>query len=334
MKALHYALLGEEFQRLDEQMAWNLDSARADSGYELRYRDRLDVFAVADTTLAPHLDAWVAREPASSVARLARGAFYAAMSESARGSDWVSETTESRLRRMLELQRVAGEDLVAAHKGDSTNVLAHWLLLNIVMASGTHEQGRATLDAGLRQVPGSFLLRARYGLSLRPRWGGSLGSMNAFTRETSRDAELHPRLRLLRGYEAYDSASVLHEGKRESEAVTMYTRALSYGDYWLYRTDRADAHYNLEEYQLAIEDYDAALAQRPLYTEARVYRAASLDYLAWQGPEGPQRHALLERAREDMRIAAELDPTSKYLMRVVTKHPGIVPPIIAIQQNR
>ena len=62
---IHDLLESEDFQRLGARLAWHLDSALADPGYEHRYRTAFTTFTVPDSSLRPHLDAWIARAPAS-----------------------------------------------------------------------------------------------------------------------------------------------------------------------------------------------------------------------------------------------------------------------------
>jgi hypothetical protein len=92
-----------------------------------------------------------------------------------------------------------------------------------------------------------------------------------------------------------------------------------------FRLARANAFYFADKYAAAVEDYTAALAMRPALVDALARRGASYDYLAWEGPEGAQRDALIERGRKDVWAAAELDPADRQLKSVLEDHEGLIP---------
>jgi tetratricopeptide (TPR) repeat protein len=322
--ALHDALLSDDFSQLDARMAWNVDSARADPGYEIRYGAASNVFSVADPRLRPHLDAWVAAEPQSAIARLARAAHSVAMGDAARGTKFASETSEEQFGTMRAWYRIALDDLARARAIDPTNVMLSWLRLHLATHVMGPEARRAILDEGLRSVPGSLMLRGKYAFALRPRWGGSIEEMEAFADESDAASQVNPRFRVLRGIIPYDSAEALSSAKDYDGAIAMYSNALMYGEWWWYRTERGDAYRRARRYEEAIADFDTALAQMPALTEARVSRGVVRARLAAQrgGAEGEE---LLRLARLDVCIAAELDPTRPALLWDVEHRPELRP---------
>jgi tetratricopeptide (TPR) repeat protein len=322
---LRALVLADRFPALEERLAYHADSANLDSGYEQRYRARFDVFDVADTSLRSHLDAWVASDTASSIAHLARATHRIAAAGEARGEKWARETSAQQFEGMLEWQRLAINDIEAAHWIDSTNVLQYFLLLHVTMTRGDDDHAKGVLDAGLRQLPGSLLLRMRYMNTLRPRWGGSVEQMQQLADEADRVARINPRLRLLRGFLAYEAGETLSGAKQHLAAAAEFSKAIAYGDCWQFRMARADAFYFADKYAAAVEDYTAALAMRPAMVNALARRGASYDYMAWEGPEGPARDALIERGRKDVWAAAELDPADRVLKSVLADHEALIP---------
>jgi len=322
--AIHYLLLADDYPRLEDRLVWSLDSARLDTGYELRYRAAFGAFVSADPSRRPHLDAWVANQPRSAVARLARAAHLLASGDQARGEKFIDETSEQQIREMREWYKLAATDISAARSLDSTNLIAHWLAIQMAMHGSSSDVPRAILDDGLRMVPGSLLLRWRYAFALRPRWGGSMDEMLDFADESDSASTVNPRLRLLRGMVPYDSAIVLLHDDRDEEAIAMFTKALSYGDFFLYREDRGALYRSMKRYEEAIVDFESALAQVPALSGARTKRAASLYWLSRQRT-GPEAEELLRRAKRDACIAAELDATDENVTRLVDKIPALRP---------
>ena len=151
VEAVRAALVTADHATLERRLVWQLDSARADHGYEHRYRTAFDAFADQDPALSDVLDRWVERLPESSIARLARAEHYSAMAWAARGTRVSSKTSDDQFRIMHRWFDLAKADLAVARKIDSTNVLVYWLALGL--GPSGNDDLRATLDDGLRQVP-------------------------------------------------------------------------------------------------------------------------------------------------------------------------------------
>ena len=148
--------------------------------------------------------------------------------------------------------------------------------------------------------------------------------MVRFADEADRAAALNPRLLLVRGLVAYDSAKVLSEHDERAAAIEMYGRALRFGDYWMYRLGRANEHLDASEWQEAKVDYDAVLAELPTNIEARARRALSCYALERLLPAGAERDTLVRCVREDLRIALELDPMDANLRSVLKANPYLL----------
>lgn len=348
-------LLSGDFATLDARLAWNVDSARHDSGYELRYRTYFSVPLAGDSSLRPQLDAWTESRPRSAAAHLARAAHAMALGDKARGTKWARETSPAQFASMRAWYDVARRDLVEAQALDSTSIMAHWLALGMAMSgparrspsggpllqqvlreiffalapSGEpvampYRSRREILAEGLRIVPGSLMLRWKYGYSMRPRWGGSIAELEELADGWDRDAATNPRLRLLRGLIPFDSAEALAGDDRDAEAIDMYSQALQYGDYWLYHEQRANAYWSVRRNDEAIADFDSALAQLPSLDDARAGRGYLLYFQALK-KTGADSAELMRRAKLDICITAELDSTGRRLKWVLKELPDLRP---------
>ncbi len=137
-----------------------------------------------EDTLSADFSAWIEQRPSSSLARLSRGIYLRKLGEFRRGQGYAHQTRAADLEYMTQMHARANEDLIAAlrQRPDSYITVLH--LLNIAQFSMDRQAARAYLDAANRLVPDNLFARARYLISLAPRWNGSHDQMDAFVEET------------------------------------------------------------------------------------------------------------------------------------------------------
>jgi Tetratricopeptide repeat. len=320
---IHHSLAEEDFAALDQRLVWNADSARRDPGYEGRYAAAFDVFAVLDTVTGRHLDDWVARDSAATVPHIARAMFRLAAAHDARGDD--RQVTDEEAAHEGEWLRLAGDDIDSAVRADSTNVMTCVVGLDAARGALARPVARRVLDAGLRQLPSSVALRMNYMWLMRRRWGGSARAMEQFAEECDSAAVVNPRFRLVRGMIPLDAGIHLYNRSKNIEAAKTFGEALAYGDHWLYRYNRGDAYFFAKDYDRAVEDYTAALQQRPGHIATRARRAAAYDWLAYKSGPGAAHDSLLALARGDFSVAYLLDPSNVTVTDVADDHPALRP---------
>jgi hypothetical protein len=313
-------LRARDFKRLESLLAVYADSVRADVLKEPLLMNSFVAFAIPDPALRPHLDAWVAAQSSAS-AHTARAAHFVAMGWEARGTKYAIETRPSHFETMDEWFERGTVDIKAALKRDSTAIAAYWFLQSIAQTSALPSVQRRLLDRALRFAPGSLLLRTRYMHSLTPRWGGSHEEMRRFAEEAQQFVGVNPQLSILRGFVAWDEGYSLWLDKDSEGALGKFTEALSYGEYWGFRVDRARVLHDLDREGAALVDYNRALRQRPQLAEALAGRALAYWYLAKKVPA--QREEFEHRARVDLERAAQIDPSDEYVRWVLRAYPGI-----------
>jgi tetratricopeptide (TPR) repeat protein len=321
--ALRQLLVGHDFGRLDSALSRRRFEASFAAANENRYAYAYDAFDNGDSTLRPHLDAWVARQPASPRACLARGKYFRAMAHKARGSALAKDTKESQFRRMHAWLTLAVADAAEANRLDSTDIEAHSIVIAAARLTGAYDMEHQVVDQALAVSPTTLLRRTDHMYSLRPRWGGSKEEMDRFAKTAQQYADRNPRLRLLLGYSAFDRGEGLEEDRQYQAAIAAYTKALSHGEFWLYRLARGRTYASMEEPEKALVDFTRVLAERPGAVEALVRRAITyyeVSYLT----EGVASEDLLRRGREDLRLATLLDPTDDLVMWTRKNYPSLV----------
>lgn len=306
---LRAMLLRGDYAALERQLDRLYFQVLTDVRYEYHLVDAFFALTHADAETGRRMDEWVARHPRSAHARLARSGHHAARAWKARGTDWIGGTTEEQIRGMRAAAAVAAEDLRAGQQLEPTHFVGFTMRIDLMRMAGTAPEARAALDAGLRQYPASYLIRDAYMAELEPRWGGSLGEMRRFGRESARLKAQNPRLAALEGaVHAYQAAQHARSD-RYADAIREYDRAIAFGPEADFLRGRGRTWLRAGDFVRAHADLEAALQQRPHGPEGLELHGRALYGIARQLPPAIQLTAL-RRAEADFRLLAQVEPGS------------------------
>lgn len=166
-------------------------------------------------------DRWADAFPSSYAAILSRGAYLYRMAWSARGDRYISQTRASQIDAMNNWLGRAQHDLTASLTMTSKPYLSALYLLNVAGLVGTAAERRHWYEMGIKLDPAASMIRYRYMSTLRPRWGGSYGEMEAFLRQCE-EQHLQPALlarlsMLIHADRAEDAMRVSDEGRSFDE---------------------------------------------------------------------------------------------------------------------
>lgn len=274
------ALLGHlrarEFGALEKILNGYLDAYAADTRNEIQAADAFDTFQENEAALEPRLDEWVNAFPKSYAARLARGAFHVDVGWEKRGTGWARDTLRERFNEMERYFKLARRELESSLKLHPFPVLSYKYLINMAKHQGDDTEARAWLNSALKLDPYTSSVRRAYFFGLRPEWGGSFQSMEAFVEET-RAFPAHPKLDfILRKLES----GVLERHCRAEAEAKRYERALDYCNRALaqYRdssdalVQRAHVLSYLNRHDEALTDVNRALELWPKYRWAQEQR--------------------------------------------------------------
>ncbi|HJP61301.1 MAG TPA: DUF4034 domain-containing protein [Gemmatimonadaceae bacterium] len=305
--AVRKLLQNKSFDVLDAVLSAYTDSAVKDYRLEYRMFDAYAAFEAAIPSLEPLLNEWVERNPGSPPALVARGSFYYAMGQNARGYAFADSTTDAQFAGMDAYYRKAAADLKSALLNAPNTLAAYRVLMYIASYVGEHDASRWLLDKALQFQPYSFRLRAVHMENLTPRWGGSYVEMNAFADESMPYAQRNPRIAALRGYIDWDVGRRLAKRGRNSDAMDAFDRSLKSGDFWMFRYQRGNQYFDDDKYAEALVDLNKALEQKPQDADA-LYERAWIEYKLGHDGTGPTRMENFRKAWEDIALSVALDP--------------------------
>jgi tetratricopeptide (TPR) repeat protein len=285
----------ERFLRLQES------KVARDIRYEYHLRDAYHAFRQSAPWMESALDAWVAANPRSHRARLARADYYVNQAWEKRGEKWARRTSDEQFAGMWHFADRATEEVAAADAIQPGHLVGYSILLELTRFGGETTEALRLAKEGLRHHPGSFVLRTYTIQALEPRWGGSLTAIRAFAREGAAEASRNPRLAALPGFVEAARADDYMSDRRYDAAVHHFTRALESGPHWHFYLGRGEAYYRAGDYVRALDDLTRALQQRPQWPATLEYRGKALARMAPAAPPAI-RDTLLDHALRDLEL--------------------------------
>lgn len=180
-----------------------------------------------EDTLSDAFAAWIDQRPLSYVAHLCRGIYLRRLGEHRRGDSY--SPSAANVEYMARMHVLAKKDLLEALRLRPGSYVAVFHLLNIAQFDGDRQAARTHLDAANKLVPGNLLARARYLITLAPKWHGSHAQMEAFIQETQANGVTEQLVRWLQAITSDDRASVTFHTGDDAGAATHVAEALRLG---------------------------------------------------------------------------------------------------------
>ena len=266
----------EKFSELDALLESFQKDFEKDFRKEMVLEETFSAFWAYDPAMESRLHKWVQQSPQSYSALLARASYFRSRAQASRGTRWAKDTSATQFAHMELNLGSAGQDVASALKLKGELIVGFEILIAIEMFAPTSGSDRPLVERALANWPNSFLIRKTYMHRLKPRWGGSYEEMQAFADAAQAYAEANPRLKFLHGFIFMDRGQLLSHDKRFEDAVQAHTQALSYGDYWRFRYERADTYWRMNRYPEALEDVTRAIALYPQAEDNYVLRSKIL----------------------------------------------------------
>jgi TPR repeat protein len=255
----------QKFAELDAELARYQDGYRQGALREGAANWPLRNLPKSDPDLRVAYDKWVAEQPSSYAARVARARFLVHMAYLARGTAASGKTSDAQFEEMRKFLAAASEDLKIAQTLDQKPALVYATWISISQGVGDRPLADNAIAEAIRVDPGVLSARYAYLAVLQPQWGGSLEQMRRaveawrpnLTKEEADglarvvvDAEWRVKL---------EPARVLTEQKKHQEAIAFLDKAIAEAPVLRAYAMRGYCYLELKEYAKAIPDFDRAL---------------------------------------------------------------------------
>lgn len=249
---------------------------------ELEILQTLNTFHSSNDGLEGLLNKWVAHNPDTYPAYLARGSHYVHIAGLLRGTKFANKTSKQQFANMRRYHNRALEDFNTALSLNPKLMYAYSMLIRIATSSGTERDIYRLSHDALQIDPSSYLVHRQVMFKLQPKWGGSTKRINKWlVQKIKPQLRNNPLLKALLGYPEYLHAEKLrYKNKQPEQATEFYTQAVtaSDGNYnVLFLLERGEHLYYQKDYDLALTDLNKTLNQYPYYVSALKMRGKILN---------------------------------------------------------
>ncbi len=223
------------------QVAEHLDRAALPALDALFLRDLERHFSTSDFSEIIHRDLaqfdagdqaarltreWLQKAPKSPFAQAARGAHLAALAWQKRGGKALQETPKEDLKRMSELAGQAIDLYASALALEPRLLPAHAGMVEMA----TLDNRKPTAERAFQQAraidPGCHAINEQHLLALGPRWGGSMGAMEAYAKSLAPHLAARPLVALAMVLPAQERADDFFEAGDFGNAAKVIERAV------------------------------------------------------------------------------------------------------------
>jgi hypothetical protein len=216
-------------------------------------------FGVADPTLAPFIDDWVAASPDSVAPNIASARYLFARAFAERGTKVASETSLEQVTGMNHFLDKVILDARSALARAPKLTEGYALLIDVARTVGAQRGCGEVAREGLSVAPASMRIRWALAMCRLPRWGGSHDAVRDIWEQAQPFVADHPALAALGGVVSWDLGR-LSDG---DEALRHLEAALAAGPHSAFFLARAREYIDAKKVDAALEDATSGLAWAP-----------------------------------------------------------------------
>ncbi len=296
----------ENFAELDRVLRHYQNEYEQGTGSEITVETAFEALGLADRSYEELFGKWIKTTPDSYTPYLARAGYLYNNSWLARGSNYISKTSDKQIAGMKEYQARATKDLEKVLGLKPSAMLAYSHLIAIAASQGQDDLKVRHIINAIAVDPASYLVRRDALTYSQPKWGGSYREIIDGLQETAKYSDRNPDLDGLQGYLYHAKAIKSYSNKKNSQVIKLEYQAIDKGAKHWYYGKMADTYYRLKDYQSAVIAYSNAIDLNPYIEKNYYWRAKSYWKLDKQ-----------KLAIEDMEYAVRIDPyynkAQKYL---------------------
>jgi tetratricopeptide (TPR) repeat protein len=258
--AMRSLLWHKKYADLSRYIGMAQDAFEKDTKKEYWILDACDSFFSAEPALTEALNAWVASEPQSWAAYLARATHYMSVAFQSRGAGYTKDTSTNSFAQMDAALVQSGKDLDKVESLRPKLMAAYRAKLRV--SGFSSKAPPVSFDEAANNCPTCFQIRQTQLIRMKPRWGGSYPAMQAFADKERRAHEKdNPRFSRLAFSVVEDEVSLLRNDA--SHALAKLAPILTPTLNGPVRSLHGDLLARSNDYAGAQRDFDMFLTEHP-----------------------------------------------------------------------
>lgn len=177
---------------------------------------------------------WVALAPKSAFALVARGYYYFAAAQEARGTDYLRNTPRENVQLMRSFLDKASADFTEALSINPRLISAYCGLIKVAQLGGDRALAERSAQSGLELDPADSRIYLDWASASEPRWGGSMQQLIAIAELARRHVDENPVLGLVVAKPSGYPGTVFENNGDDAAALQIFEHAVSEapsGDY-------------------------------------------------------------------------------------------------------
>ncbi|MGH8171905.1 MAG: tetratricopeptide repeat protein [Rhodanobacteraceae bacterium] len=266
----------------------------------------VDNFSTSSPTVKRLIDQWLIQAPASAHALTARGIYWLATAQEARGEDTIQNTPAENLSNMSKALDAAQRDLEKAISINPRVMPAYTALIGVAKLASDRELAERTIRQAIQVDPTTFYPRDRLSIMYEPRWGGSFEEMDRLAADAMPLLDENPRLIDLKVNALAARGLPFHWASDYPAALREFDKGLAEGPDYFYLDLAQNAAGKTNDSVRAVELLSQILRFAPDDMSARRSRAY---YLARIGRD--------DWATSDLDFALRANPRDAKTLRTV-----------------
>jgi tetratricopeptide (TPR) repeat protein len=253
--------LTRQFEELNTLFYSLEEKSRKNMNAEQQLHDAFDAFAVSDPSFEPLIAEWMEKQPDAYGPHLAKALYE--MGLGCPNCAWEDLNDMTFLESSAVHFEKARLEAFAALKIDDKLASAYEILMNVNRHLKKTDENISLFQKAIQHSPMSYFLRFSYLMGLASEAELDSDQIHDFISTTLKTGSGNSDLESLRGFLNWREGILLLKNKQFKEALNAFTEALSYGSYWKFYFDRAQANFGLNDFDSALKDIQQALKLRP-----------------------------------------------------------------------
>jgi len=260
-------LKNEKYDRLEFELYIYLNPLFNSPTTEMNSELALEAFSLDLPWMEDKIRKWMVHSSESEYPYLVYGLYHWRLGWTSRGQKVIAVTPRKQIDTMTYHLNIAKQNFDRALDIQPNLGIAYSYLINIAMPDRGNQDLEQYYTKGQEIAPYAYQLHLFYSFELKPRWGGSMQKLRAFSSQMTRLSQYNTRLKPLQGVVTVEKGDQSLYSRQYQDAIKWYREAEKLGGYWYLYLNIGNAFTRLKDFDNAEHYYKMLINTRPMYVD-------------------------------------------------------------------